>query len=53
MGCCKNCIHHASQAEGCMCCNEFSPFLGLETENDDCCMEYCEDVSTWKSEDAL
>lgn len=50
---CKNCIHYAPQAEGRhMCSNELSPAIGLNTDKDDYCMEYCEDVSTWNLADA-
>ena len=50
---CKNCTHYVPQAEGrYVCSNELSSALGLDTDKNDYCMEYCEDVSTWNLADA-
>lgn len=49
---CKNCMHHAPQAENeFMCSNELSPSFGLNTNKDDYCMEYSEDVRKWNLAD--
>lgn len=48
MECCRNCMHHAPQAENeRMCSNEQSPAFGMRTESEDFCMEYGERVNTW------